>query len=199
MTRINYLFLILALSFPSGSVLAQVLTTGETLGRGAQAVMLSENHLFVDGVDLNNGYLQYVRGLSGRFDLYVSVGTTHLMRRDQEWVGAGGNLHLFRVRKFAVSWYNVCSLPVNHTTEASTVLLNSALVVSREVNKTITLYSGVNSLLPIGARDRGFFTPMQREFNVPVGAAIFHGKWAVFLEGDIGHLKMAGVGISRSL
>lgn len=80
MTVVSGLFLSVFL----GHAPAQVLTTAETLGRGSQAVMLSENHLFVDGVDLNIAYAQYVRGMSKRFDLYVSFGTTNIQGQNQE-------------------------------------------------------------------------------------------------------------------
>jgi hypothetical protein len=182
------------LIFPACAT-AQVLTTASTVGKGTTVAMLSENHLFVDGTDLNIGYAQYIHGVTKTFDFYASVGTTNFAGENQEWVGAGGNLHLFQAAKFDVSLYSVVSVPVNRRNEASTVLLNSAVVVSREINKTLTLYSGGNGLFPIGAKERGFFTPTTRKLNVPAGAAISHGKWVLFFEGDIGRLKAVGVGV----
>lgn len=178
------------------SLNAQVLTTGDTLGKNKQALLGSENHLFVDGVRLNIAYGQYVRGLTDRFDLYLSAGGTNIFRSNQAWIAVGGNLHLFRVEKFSVSLFNNCSLPLNRVKESSTVLLNSAVVVSRSMTKSITLYSGINGLFPIGARSRGVFTPTSRQLNVPAGLAYTRGKWTLFIEGDIGHTKALGVGIS---
>jgi hypothetical protein len=75
---------------------AQVLTTAETLGRGKQAVLVSENRIFVDDARLHLIVGQYVRGLSDRFDLYLVGGAT---RTDDEtgtsvitqfWLGAAG-------------------------------------------------------------------------------------------------------------
>ncbi len=136
--------------------LSQVLATASTVGKGTEVVIASENHLFVDGVNLNVGYAQYVRGITKTFDLYASVGSTNFGGENQEWVGVGGNLHLFQAAKFDVSLFSVASVPVNRRKEASTVLLNSAVVISREVSKTVTLYSGTNGLFPIGAKERGF-------------------------------------------
>jgi hypothetical protein len=192
------LILLLALFIPYLAN-GQVLTTAETGGKNNQAVMLSENRIFVDGIQLNIAYAEYVRGLTKRFDLYASIGNTTIFGENQAWIGIGGNLHLFRVEKVDVSFFNVGSVPVQRPKNASTVLLNSAIVVSRGLTKSITAYSGVNGLFPIGAKERGFFTPTTKKLNVPVGAAISHKKWLIFIEADIGHLSSAGIGIAHSL
>ncbi len=176
---------------------AQVLTTAETLGKGRQAVMFSENRLFVGGDKLNIAYVQYVRGLTKRFDLYVSLGETRIFGENQAWLGLGGNLNLFRVEKVNVSIFNIFSVPVHRRSEASTVLLNSAIVVSRNITERFALYSGVNSLWPIGAKERGLFTPATKKINVPLGTAVFLGKWGIFAESDLGRLKAVGIGVAR--
>lgn len=176
----------------------QVLTTGQTLGKNNQVLMMSENRLFVDGVDLNIAYAQYARGLNKRFDFYGSVGETSIFGRNQTWLGAGGNLHLFTAKKMDASFFNVASTPLNRPREASMVLLNSALVVSRPVTQLLTLYTGLNGLFPIGARARGIFTPTTNKMNVPIGLNVSGKKWGLFVEGDIGRLKSVGIGIGRS-
>src|SRR3989338_1148840 len=103
---------------------AQVLTTAETLGKGKQAVLLAENHLFVDGVNLNIAYAQYIRGLSDRFDLYLTIGGTNIENEDQAWFSIGGNLHLLRLQGFDTSLLNIVSLPINSRDQSSTLLLN---------------------------------------------------------------------------
>jgi hypothetical protein len=178
---------------------AQALTTAETLGEGAQAVALSENHLFVDGVELNVAYVQYVRGLTSYFDLYGSLGVTGIFGEQQKYVALGGNLHLVKLGGLNFSLFNVCAKPIERCDEASTVLLNSAIVVSYGVNDNLWLYSGANGLFPIGNRDRGLFTPLQNEFNVPVGVGILIGKLNIFAEGDIGHQKALGILLAYSL
>lgn len=180
------------------TVNAQILTTGQTTGqKGAQAIMLTENRIYVDGVQLNIAYFQYVLGVSPRLDLYASVGGTRILQQDQLWLGLGENFNVFHRKNVDVSLFNVASLPVNKTAMASTVLLNSAVVVSHSINKMLSLYSGLNVLVPIGVRDRGVFTPSTTYLNVPVGANVNIGKWSLFLEGDIGHLKALGIGIAR--
>lgn len=177
---------------------AQVLTTAETIGSGTQALMLTENHLWVDGVELNIPYVQWVRGLHDRFDLYASVGATHIFDRDQAWIGVGGNLKLFHRGGTAVSLFNIVSTGLHRREESSTVLLNSAVVVSRKISNAVSVWSGVNALIPIGARDRGVFTPPTKKVNVPVGVGIFHGPWGLFMEVDIGRLKAVGFGLART-
>jgi hypothetical protein len=185
---------------------AQVLTTAETLGRGNAGVLLSENRIFVDGARLHLMVGQYVRGLSGRFDLYLVAGTT---RTDDEagvsvltqaWLGAGGNLGLGQWNGFRASLFGVVSAPVNRRDQASVLLANPALVVSRTVVKNrLVMYTGVNALVPIGYRARGWFTPPDTKVNVPAGALVMFGKWGVFAEADIGHLKALGFGLSRGV
>jgi hypothetical protein len=181
-----------------GSVGAQVLNVGETLGAGKKAVFAAGNRLFIDGDELNITYVQFIYGANKRLDLYATLGGTRIFRQDQAWVGVGANLHLFRLEKFDVSTYNVVSFPLHRRREASTLLLNTMLVVSRSVSKNLTLYSGVNALVPVGALDRGLFTPTEKKINVPIGAAIARGPWTLFLEADIGHLKAIGAGLVRT-
>lgn len=177
----------------------QVLTTAETVGKSNQAVMVTENHLFTNGADLNIAYAQYVRGMRPYFDFYGSVGETTIFGGNQTFVGVGGNLHLFTAKKIGTSLFTIASIPLNRQRQASTVLLNSAIVVSRPISVKWSLYSGVNGLFPIGARARGIFTPTSDQFNAPIGAAFLGKKWSFFFEGDVGPLKAVGVGVGRSL
>lgn len=192
------LFAVVLLALVCRPAAAQVLNVGETLGSGKKAVFAAENRLFIDGDELNITYVQFVYGANKRLDLYATVGGTRIFRKNQAWVGGGVNYHLFRVEKFDVSTYNVVSAPLHRRREASTLLLNSMLVVSRGVGKGITLYTGVNSLIPIGATERGLFTPPTKKVNIPAGCTIAKGSWTLFLEADIGHLKAVGVGLAHA-
>jgi hypothetical protein len=183
---------------------AQILTTAETLGKGKQAVLFSENRVFVDDARLHLIVGQYVRGLSNRFDLYLVGGAT---RTDDEagtsvltqfWVGVGGNWSFGQWKGFRASLFCVVSVPVTRRDQASDVLANPALVVSRTVvPNRLVLYSGLNALVPIGHRERGWFTPPDTKVNVPAGALIMLGPWGIFGEADIGHLKALGLGLTR--
>lgn len=189
---------VLLVAFPQAAQ-AQVLTIGETLGKGQSAILLSDNVVFPgdDVPSLNIAYGMLATGLHPRFDLYVSAGATTTEGETQGWIGGGGNLHLVKAGTIALSLFNVASVPFNRRDEACDVLLNSALVVSVPLGKKAFVYSGVNSLIPIGHRARGIFTPPDTKVNVPVGATYALGKWGLWGEVDIGPLHAVGVGLTR--
>jgi hypothetical protein len=184
---------------------AQVLTTADTLGKSAQGVLASDNRIFVDGARLHIIAGQYVRGLASRFDLYVvasdtrtddETGTTVL---SQFSMGAGGNWNIARWKGFSFSLFGIVSVPLTRRDQASDVLANPALVVSRIVVKDrLALYGGVNALVPIGHRSRGWFTPTETRVNVPAGMLVMLGKWGIFGEVDIGPLTAVGFGLART-
>lgn len=178
---------------------AQVLTIGETLGKGKSAILLSDNVVFPgdDIPSLNIAYGLWAKALHPRFDLYLSAGETTTEGATQAWMGGGGNVQLVKAGKVGVSLFNIASVPFNRRTEACDVLLNSALVVSVPVGAKVFVYSGVNSLIPIGHRARGIFTPPDTKVNVPVGATSALGNWGLWGEVDIGPLHAVGVGLTR--
>ncbi len=198
--------LVAIFSLASSSIAsAQVLTTADTLGRGAQGVLASDNHIWVDDVRLHIIVGQYVRGLSGSVDLYVLASDTRTEDEagtaviNQFSVGAGGNWRVARFKGFSVSIFGIVSVPLTRRDQASDVLANPAVVISRTViADRLALYSGVNALVPIGHRSRGWFTPPDTKVNVPAGALIMLGKWGIFAEVDIGPLKALGIGLSRT-
>ncbi len=198
--------LALAAALVASTAGAQVLTTADTLGQGAQSVFLSENRIFVDGARLHIIVGQYVRGVRKDVDVYLLAGSTRTDDEtgscvlSQSWVGGGGNWKLGQWRGFSASLFGVASVPLNRRDQASDVLANPALVVSRVVvADRLALYTGVNALVPIGHHSRGWFTPPDTKVNVPAGALFMLGKWALFAEADIGHLKALGAGLSRGL
>ncbi|HXV26509.1 MAG TPA: hypothetical protein VD862_00560 [Candidatus Paceibacterota bacterium] len=190
---------LLAASFllAAGAASAQVLTPAETLGKGNDTFFLSENHLFVDGDRLNIAYAGYMRGVTERADVYGYAGVTHIFGEDQVWLGIGGNVRLFRYKGFTVSSFNVLSTGLHRRSESSTVLWNTAAVVSRNLSQSVSVWSGVNALLPLGNREQGLFTPPDYEWNVPVGASwLINDRFGVYGEVDFGHVTAVGVGLS---
>jgi hypothetical protein len=183
---------------------AQVLATADTLGSGKQAVLLSENRIFVDGFRLHIVVGQYARGLADRLDLYLAAGVTRTDDEtattvNQPWLGVGGNWNVARWKGFSASLFGIVSVPLTRRDQASVVLANPALIVSRTlIQDRLALYGGVNALVPIGRRERGLFTPPDAKFNFPAGALIMLGKWGLFGEVDIGHLKALGFGLARA-
>ena len=179
---------------------AQVLTIGETLGRGKSAILFSDNVIYPgDGIpSLNIAYGMWARGVHRRFDLLLSGGETTTEGATQGFAAAGGNLHLVKAGRLAMSFFNIASVPFNHRDEACDVLLNSALVVSVPAGSKAFVYSGMNGLIPLGHRGRGIFTPPSARFNAPVGASYTIGAWGLWGEVDIGPLHAIGVGLTRT-
>ncbi len=196
--------LVLAASLVAPGAGAQVLSTADTLGQGAQSVFVSENRIFVDGARLHIIVGQYVRGVRKDLDVYVLVASTRTddevgeIVLSQASIGGGANWKLGDWHGFSASLFGVASLPINRRNQASDVLANPAIIVSRVVIPDhLALYSGVNALVPIGHRSRGWFTPPDTKVNVPAGALFMLGKWGLFAEADIGHLKAMGAGLAR--
>ena len=178
---------------------AQVLTIGETIGKGKSGLLLSDNVLIPgDGIpNLNVAYALFAKGLSERFDLYLSAGGTRTEGKTQGFVGGGGNLRLARVKKVTMSLFGIASIALNRRDEACQVLLNPALVVSAPINAKLVVYSGLNGLVPIGDRARGIFTPPTAKVNVPLGATYAIGPWGLWGEADLGTLRAIGAGLTR--
>ena len=178
---------------------AQVLSIGETLGRGKSGLLLTDNAIVPgEGIpNLNIFYGEFARGLGDRFDLYLSFGETTTDGETQVWTGGGGNLRLARAGKVTFSLFTVASVALTRRDEACQVLWNPALIASTPVARQLTVYSGVNSLIPIGDRERGIFTPPSAKVNVPIGATYAIGPWGLWGEVDVGNLQAVGVGITR--
>jgi len=178
---------------------AQVLSIGETLGKGKSGLLLTDNAIVPgEGIpNLNIFYGEFARGLSDRFDLYLAFGETTTDGETQVWTGGGGNLRLARAGKVTFSLFTVASVALTRRDEACQVLWNPALIASTPVARQITVYSGVNSLIPIGDRERGIFTPPSAKVNVPIGATYAIGPWGLWGEVDVGNLQAVGVGITR--
>jgi hypothetical protein len=178
---------------------AQVLSTAETLGKGKSAVLFSDNVIVPgDGIaNLNIAYGQFARGLHDRFDLYIAAGGTTTEGSTQSWIAGGGNLRVARFHKVALSLFTLATVPLSHRDEACQVLLNPALIVSAPLGTKLAVYSGVNSLVPIGDRARGIFTPPSTKVMVPIGATYAIGAWGLWAEADLGNLRAFGAGMTR--
>ncbi len=190
--------IVLCLGAPR-AIEAQVLTIGETLGKGKAGLLLSDN-ILVPGDDipkLNIAYGEFARGLTDRFDVYLAVGETRTEGTTQGWIGGGGNLRLVRIQKVTLSFFSIASVALNRRAEACQVLWNPALVASVPLSKTFTVYTGLNGLIPIGDRERGIFTPPSAKTNVPIGGTYAIGPWGLWAEGDFGNLKALGFGLTR--
>ena len=187
---------------------AQVLSTAETLGKGTSAVLFSDNVIVPgEGIDdLNIAYGQYARGLHARFDLYLSSGATTTEGLTQVWIGGGGNVRLARIRKVSVSLFTIATVPLTHRDDACLVLLNPALIVSAPLGAKVSIYSGVNSLVPIGDPKQSgsggrrtsvaIFTPPSAKVNAPIGATYAIGHWGLWGEADFGTLRAFGAAVT---
>lgn len=192
-------------AFLTSSVSAQVLATGETGGKGNQAIFLSANNIVPEGLSLLNVYGQYVYGVTDRLDVGPVYGNISALGRTQHYVGINWNLTLLR-RKQAfvdVSFFGVATVPLNKRSEASTVFTAPAIVVSRPVTvkgRPVSFYSGFNANTPIGQRADKLFTPSEMVWNIPAGfSTAVSGKWIICAEVDINNnLNAFGIGLIRT-
>jgi hypothetical protein len=196
---VRALALALVACLTSRAVQAQVLTIGETLGKGKSGLLVSDSVIVPgDGIpNLNIAYGEWAKGLTDRFDLYLSAGETTTEGTTQGWVGGGGNLRLIRIQKVTVSLFSIASVALNRRDQACQVLWNPALVASAPLGPNVTVYTGLNSLIPLGDRSRGIFTPPSTKVNVPIGATYAIGPWGLWGEADFGNLRALGLGLTR--
>ena len=196
--------LTLGISFTS-SASAQVLTTGETGGKGNQAILFSVNGIFPEGLKLFNIYGQYIYGVSDRLDVGPIYGNISALGSTQHYAGFGWNLALIhRSQAFVdVSFFGAATFPLNNRSEASTVLTAPSLVVSRPVTlngKSVTLYSGITTLVPIGQTEDTLFTPPDVVWSIPIGfsTAVADG-WSLYAEVDVHQVfKAVGIGLVKT-
>lgn len=194
---------ILSLGFANAE--GQVLTTGETGGKGNSAVFVSANGLFPEGLTLFNTYGQYVYGADDNLDLFVIYGNISAQGRTQHYAGVGWNLKLLgRDRAFVdISFFNTFTAPLNKRNEASVMLATPAIVVSRPVTlagKMVSLYSGLSLTAPVGQVKDKLFTPPETFVTVPMGlSTALSGRWTVYAEFDAGRgQNTMGVGFLRT-
>lgn len=204
MGRLKHLVFVLVLIlgvFFTSSVSAQVLATGETGGKGNQAVLVSANGLFPDGLELLNVYGQYIYGVTDWLDLGPVYGNVSALGRTQHYTGVGWNLRLLRRSQIFVdvSFFGVVTVPLNKRDEASTVFTAPALVVSRPVTvngRTASLYTGVNTNIPVGQTSNKLFTSPNAVWNVPVGfSTSVSEKWLLYAEVDVRTKRVYAVGV----
>ena len=181
----------------------QVLITGETGGSGGQAVMITANLLAPnDFGTLANFWAQYGYGLADRVDVFAVYGNISVFGDTQHYLGAGSNISILRRARHGLdlSFFNNASVPVTRRDQAATVLATLALVASHPVtfgSAVITPYGGFNTLMPIGHRARGVFTPVETLHTGIAGVAIALGKtWSAYAEYNPGPgIRCGGVGV----
>lgn len=185
----------------TSSISAQVLATGETGGKGNQAVLVSAIGLLPDSLELLNVYGQYIYGVTDWLDLGPLYGNISVLGHTQHYIGAGWNLRLLRRSQtfVDVSFFGVATIPLDKRGEASTVFTAPAIVVSRPVlinGKSISFYTGINSNVPFGSTDDKLFTPPDAFWNVPAGfSTAVSEKWLFYAEVDVRTKKVDAVGV----
>ena len=182
----------------------QVLVTGETGGAGGEAVVLAANLLSAkDFANLGNFWAQFGYGLSDRVDVFAAYGNTTVFGELQHYVGVGSNIGVLRRGRHGVdlSFFNNASVAVTRRNEACTLFVMLALVASRPVtigSVVVTPYGGFNTVVPIGQRALGVFTPVETLHTGIVGVTVpLHKTWSAYVEYDPGpKLRSAGVGLA---
>lgn len=183
---------------------AQILVTGETGGKGNQAILFSSNGIFPQDLGLFNVYGQYIYGVTDWLDLGPVHGNITALGRTQHYLGLGWNLNLLHRSKVLVdvSFFGTATVPLNKRNESSTVLATPALVISRPIKlngRSISLYTGFGTLVPIGQTEDTLFTPPDFVWSIPVGfSTAVSRNWALYAEVDVHHtFKATGIGLVR--
>ena len=196
--------IIITILFAS-QISAQVLVTGETGGKGGKAIFLSANGLNPEGLSLFNVYGQYVYGLTDRLDIFGTYGNISALGKTQHYVGLGWNINILKRSLVGVdvAFFNVITTPLNKRGDSSTILLTPAVIASRPVvinGKSFGIYSGFNTIVPIGQTSDTIFTPPDTLWSVPIGATMsLSNGWSLYAEFDIGaEIKSAGIGFLKA-
>jgi hypothetical protein len=183
--------------FTSTTVSAQVYSTAETNGTGKNSVSVQAYEMKYLGAWSNGGWAQVSHGLTDRVDAFALAGWTYYNGATQPWVGIGSNVNVGKLAGFDFSIYDYLTKPLARHDEASTLSLDTAVLVSRRIGPA-TGYIGGNVIIPIGHLDRATFTTPHTEHQLVAGAAVPVKAWTVYGEVDAGHLLSVGFGLSRS-
>jgi hypothetical protein len=189
------------------SASGQVLLTGETGGSGSQAVAVTASFIAQkDFGNLTNLWAQYGYGLTDRVDIFAAYGDITVFGQLQHYVGIGSNIAVLKRRRdqVDVSFFSNVSLPLTRREQAATVLVTLAVIASRPVQlgaAHITPYGGLETIVPVGDRARGIFTPIETLHAGVFGIAVpLHKTWAAYAEYNYGeNLRSSGVGIAITI
>lgn len=174
-----------------GISFGQVMVTAEPSGSGKNSLQVALSYETEDEYGTHIPYVSYVRGV-GALDVYVSAGTTLYQAQAQVWVSGGGNLRLLKVGKNSLSVFGTIKTPLHRKQDAARALLNSAVVVSRQLGQ-VSVYVAFNVVKPLGEPGSGFFTPAKDQFKIPIGAAIRMDNMTMFVE--IRKMSYLGMGL----
>ena len=197
----SFISLVLFLGCATGAS-TQVLVTGQTAGKGNGVAFVSSNGVFADGIDAANNWGGVEVGIAGHIDLFGGGGAFSLPGHQFPYAVAGGLFGLpTRKLHFDASTYQVAILPLYDRKDASTSIINSALVVSKTFTLkrfTITPYTGASWLYSLGPKDRMFSIP-HCTFQIPFGISIpISEKLGLVIEYDEGSTKSFGIALSYS-
>jgi hypothetical protein len=181
----------------------QVLLTGEPGGAGAQSVAVTANLISPkDFGNLTNFWALYGFGLTDRVDLFASYGAISVFGETQHYAGVGSNIGVLRRNQHGldVSVMSGVTAPLSRRGQAATLLGTIAVIASRPVtigSLTMTPYGGFESVVPIGGRARGVFTPVETLHAGIAGVAIpLQKTWTAYVEYNPGpNLRSGGAGV----
>ena len=156
--------------------------------------------------NLTNFWAQYGYGLTDRVDVFAAYGDITVFGETQQYVGIGSNIGVLRRDRHGldVSFFSNASAPLTRRDQAATVLVTLAFIASRPVrfgSALLTLYGGFETIVPVGARARGVFTPVETLHAGIVGAAVpLQKTWTAYVEYNPGpNLRSGGAGIAVTL
>lgn len=182
---------------------AQVLLTAEPGGSGAQSLAVTASLISPEDFgNLTNLWAQYGFGITDRIDVFAAYGAIRVFGETQHYAGIGSNIGILRRNQHGldVSVMSGVTAPMSRREKAATLLGTLAVIASRPVkisSLTMTPYGGFESVVPMGGRARGVFTPVETLFAGIAGVAIpLQKTWTAYLEYNPGpNLRSGGAGV----
>lgn len=182
----------------------QVLLTAEPTGLGTQSVAVTANLISPkDFGNLTNLWAQYGFGITDRIDLFGNYGAIRVFGETQHYAGIGSNIGILSRNRHGldVSVMSSVTAPLSRRGQAATLLGTLAIIASRPVTVgavTMTPYFGFESVVPIGGRARGVFTPVETLHAGIAGVAIpLRKTWTAYVEYNPGpNLRSGGAGVA---
>ncbi|HEY4506581.1 MAG TPA: hypothetical protein VJH71_00205 [Candidatus Paceibacterota bacterium] len=159
--KLFFAFIVLALA---QSAFAQFQFTAETGGKGSQSLLFSANAVQPNNfTTMGNFWTAYTTGVHNKVDAFALYGNITAFGQTQHYWGGGSNISLLNRKQvgFDASFFNMATMPFNKQGKSSTALVLIGPIVSRPLNRTksLVLYGGILSTIPVGQRSDKLFTP----------------------------------------
>ena len=176
----------LFLCLVSVPVSAQLLMTGETIGRNKAMVFFSPSLVWaVNSPKSTFSFGQVMYGLNNRVDIAFGVSLSTVLGQRQFGVIAGTNVNMLKTKVLSLSTWQNFGTGLHHRKESCDIWWYPSLVISRNF-KNITVYGGYAVTIPIGNIKDKLFTSNDVIHDIPMGISWTKGKSSLFSEYNYG-------------